>query len=127
MGWFYASGATRRDVIHELTKEQSRPRGGHFRTLRHATAGNVLWAVHDSHVDGESKLWIGCYLLHRSHDCGWGYKPMDETQHPYYYTCPLAYLRMVEVECMPWRQGVSEYWADRAKKRARRQQWITGM
>lgn len=127
MGWYYTLGATRADTIRELTEEQVRPRGGHFRTIRHTTAGNVLWAVHESHNGEEAKLFIGCYLLGRGRGGSWGYKPMDESMHPYYYTCPLAYLRMVEVECMEWRHGVSAYWARRAKKRASKgkQQWIT--
>jgi hypothetical protein len=41
---------------------------------------------------------------------------MSEQVHPYYYSCPLAYLDMVpEVKCEEWRALVREYHANTQK------------
>lgn len=72
--------------------------------------------------------WIGCDLLqyHKGTD-GWGYKPLEESCGPYYWSCPLGYLTMVpEVSTdelvaaginQEWRAGVREYHAIALVKR----------
>lgn len=70
-----------------------------------------------------TERWIGCDLLEYSkRDEGWGYKDMDESMHPYYYSCPLSYLDMVPVVgSEEWRQGVREYHQrQRAKRQAKK-------
>jgi len=121
MGWYYTLGATRKDIIAEITAEQSRPDGGHFKTIRKCTAGNVLWALHESKVGDDTQTWIGCYLLTNggNHE-GWGYKPMEEAMGPFYYTCPLIYLELAPVANQEWRDGVREYWDHRKQRAARR-------
>jgi hypothetical protein len=46
---------------------------------------------------------------------------MDESFHPYFYSCPLGYLRLVPIEtfggCKEWRESVLEYHAERKAKR----------
>lgn len=135
MGWHYQR-VTRAELIDELTRdrEHTRPDGVHVRIQRLArcTVGNVLWTVWESTftLDGAetepSKRWIGCDLLARIGDGIWGYKPMDELMHPYYYSCPLSYLEMVPIERYggepDWRAGVREHHARRAEaRRAKRQ------
>jgi hypothetical protein len=60
--------------------------------------------------------FIGCHLLQRSVETrygrkvvSWGYKSMDESVHPYYYSCPLSYLDEVPAECGEWRDKVRLY------------------
>jgi len=58
--------------------------------------------------------WIQCDLLQysRSND-GWGYKDMEESMHPYFYSCPLGYLAKVPIKTFggneEWRKGVRSY------------------
>lgn len=127
MGWYYTHGATRKDVIAELTPaEISREGGGCFRTLRHCCRGNTLYALHQSVLpDGSSTKWIGVYLMQRSSD-GWGHKPMDESMHPYNYACPLSYLDEADEpaneDAANWRAKVRLFAAAKAKQDAKRPQ-----
>jgi len=41
---------------------------------------------------------------------------MCESMHPYYYSCPLAYLDAVPVACEEWRQLVLQYHAKQARR-----------
>ncbi len=65
-----------------------------------------------------TERYIGCDLLRCERGYGWGYKDLCESVHPYYYSCPLAYLEMVPVACETWRERVREYHA-RQKRRLR--------
>lgn len=116
MGWYYEYGASRKNVIAELTKGWTAKNGSSNKTIRKSTAGNVLWTVEETTTpEGEAKRFIGCYLMQRS-DIGWGYKPMCESMGPYYYTCPKSYLDLVPVACQSWRDGVKAYWKKRSRK-----------
>ncbi len=117
MGWSFTMDATRADIIGERIEAwSSETHAG--RTLRHCTKGNVLWTVWEftDKRAGTTELDIGCDLLQGYPGYGWGYKNMGESMHPYYYSCPLAYLEMVPVACDKWREGVYEYHA-RQKRR----------
>ena len=54
----------------------------------------------------------------------WGYKDMEESMHPYYYSCPLSYLELVPIDQYggnaAWRAGVQQYHALQAEKRLQR-------
>ena len=111
MGWYYQHGS-RKDLVDALTKD---PRGpeGRCKCLAHCLRGNMLWSVWDS----PSGRWIGCDLLHRAGDGMWGHKPMDESVHPYYYTCPLKYLELVpEVANEQWRSNVVAHHEERLRR-----------
>lgn len=132
MGWYYGYNQTRASVIEELTPAEKVSEGGTFKTLRKFTSGNTLWTVHETTLNGaEPERWIGCYLLSRGTGDGWGYKPMEESMHPYYYSCPLAFLDEVPETSRganpKWREGVRKYHAERnarlAARRARRKAW----
>ena len=125
MGTYYTYGATRKSTIADLTpKPQDREDGGYFKTLKHCCCGNVLWAVHESKAkrDGvfETVRFIGCYLMMPGRN-GWGYKPMDEYMHPFYYSCPMSYLGLAPLDTSSpcadnskeWREGVQDYWMQR--------------
>lgn len=113
MGWYYTHGASRADIIREITE----PQASGLVTVRKFTSGNTLWTVHD----GPSGRWLGCYLLSRSRD-GWGYKPMEESMGPYYYSCPLAFLAEAPIACPEWRDGVRKYHAERNARLALRRE-----
>lgn len=114
MGTYYTTGATKADIIRELTENYTGGFGT-TTTLKKCIKGNVLWTVKKKSFIGNDgnecilqQPWIGCYLL-SFHDGNWGYKPLDERMHPYYYNCPLSYLDMCEVECQEWRDKVRDH------------------
>ena len=123
MGWLYPYGSTRRTLIQERTEGWERTNSdGVIITstcLAHCYRGNtfsgVLWAVwertftQDGAETSPKQRWIGCDLLRYQVD-GWGYKDMDESMGPFYYSCPLKYLRMVPLDVYggnaEWREQV---------------------
>lgn len=124
MGWTYPYGASRRDIIEELTPRERLGENGYiFRTLRHCCRGNVLYAVHESGMPGETRKWIGVALMQRS-EGSWGYKPMSEDMGPCYHNCPLSYLDLADEpdhECAKeWRAEVRRQAARRKAQNAKR-------
>ena len=130
MGTYYTLGASRADVIAELLTTQpymnAENKTIQRRILAHCLKGNVLWTVNEVLIDGAlADRWIGCDLLvcyRRNGATTWGYKPMDEDSHPYYYTCPLRYLDLASPHdgsqySTEWREKVRAYWAEVATRR----------
>jgi len=122
MGWLFIRGASKADVIRNLTApEENEAR--YWESIAHCVRGNVLWAVVEIRYKQEnrrSKRFIACYLLER--DGGeWGYKDMEESMHPYYYSCPLKYLDMAPAANEKWRAEVRKYHAERNRKFAKGQ------
>lgn len=120
MGWYF-SHQSRSELIAELVAPQETERTT-AKVITHALRGNVLWSVvemtvkaESAHRDlppGQSLRYIRCDLLERSHG-QWGYKPLDESMHPYYYSCPLSYLDLAPEQSADWRAGVRAYHARR--------------
>lgn len=125
MGTYYTQGATRADIIREITAPtrigpyppiEGAVKGART-TIAKATKGGTLYAVHeDTYPDGKTERWIGVYLLSKAKDCGWGYKPMDESVHPYQYDCPLAFFALAPaVQCQRWRDETRRHHAARQR------------
>lgn len=116
MGWYF-SHQSRSELIAELIAPQETERAS-VQVLAHALYDNVLWSVvevtakvegvHRNLSPGESLRYIRCDLLDYSGG-QWGYKPLDESMHPYYYSCPLNYLDMAPEQSADWRAGVRAY------------------
>lgn len=117
MGWLFTHGATRADIISRCTGLEDNEHG-RWTTLSYCTKGNVLWSVVEwlRKDTGETKCFIACHLLAPHKAFGWGYKNMDESMGPYYYSCPLAYLDMAPEACPEWRQGVRDWHARMSRK-----------
>ena len=122
MGWYYTHGASRSDIITELTHEQV-TEDRVFRTLRKCFRGNTMYTLHEGGKPGETKKWLGVYLLQRS-SSGWGYKPMSEDALPYYFDCPVSYLDEADPatteNAKEWRQTVRDSAAKRAAKKPKK-------
>lgn len=112
MGWLFTHAAGKADIIRELiAPEENETR--RWETIAHCVRGNVLWAVIEITYKQEhrgNKRFIACYLLAKENGCGWGYKAMDESMHPYYYSCPLKYLDMAPVANADWRTKVRHHY-----------------
>jgi len=100
---FYPHCDTRDKLVKELTQPFE-----NYVCLAHTCRGNILWSVWEI---GGNKRIIRCDKMQNGGaDHGWGFKGMDESVHPYYYTCPQKYLKMVpEVTNQEWRDTVMEY------------------
>jgi hypothetical protein len=110
MGWLFTHAASKADIIRELiAPEENETR--RWETIAHCVRGNVLWAVVEITCKQEHrrKRFIACNLLAREKGCGWGYKAMEESMHPYYYSCPLNYLDMAPVANADWRSMVHSH------------------
>lgn len=115
MGWYFSNG-TRENLIRELIEPRNDERV-RAEVLAYSLRGNVLWSVIrvtaketrcGELAPGETSSYIRCDLLQRSGQ-NWSYKPLEESMHPYYYTCPLRYLKMAPVKCAEWRKRVRAY------------------
>ena len=117
MGWYFRR-CSRDDLIRELIQPSETDRA-RTDVVAHCVSDDVLWSVvrvtaRQAGVMnlsiGQSCSYIRCDLLAR-HGNEWGYKPMEESMHPYYYNCPLAYLELAPVQCPEWRERVRAYHA----------------
>lgn len=93
MGTFYTNGATKADIVDQILK------GLHNHLVDYCMKSEggeeILWTVTKGEHDGETYQLISCYLL-REAPCGWGYKPLDETMGPCYYSVPREWLDKYE-------------------------------
>lgn len=106
MEWYF-SHRTRAQLVKNLTEQGE---GG--QTLAYKIVNEsgqvILWAVQQcspDHPEYPNQVFISCYLLGTSGRLH-GYRPMDESMHPYFYSCPIRYLAMAPVRCQAWRDGV---------------------
>lgn len=79
MGTYYTYGATRADVIREVTAE--------YKLATTKVVGNIVWGIFTTE---KGMKVIGCFKLVKARE-GWGHKPMDESMGPYFFSCPLAF------------------------------------
>lgn len=137
MGWLFKAGMSRQDLIAENTKDWERTKddGTVIKSacLAHCFRGGafsgVLWSVWERTFAKEgqptepAQRWIVCDLL-RYEQGAWGYKDMDESMHPFYYSCPLKYLDLVPLEQFggnaEWRNLVRQNHARNTQKRQAR-------
>lgn len=125
MGWTFSTW-TREGMIRELVASQE-SESYRREVVEYTLVDDVLWSViritAKQHgflgLDaGEAACFIGCDPL-RSEDGEWGYTPLAEVDHPYYYSCPLHYLDMAPVQCAEWRKRVRAHHADAEARRNR--------
>jgi len=125
MGWYYPNHChTKRDLIKDIMKGWKSKSMSSY-PVAWCVRGTTLWSVWEiyTRVTGTIERYIRCDLTSKMiNDGPWGYKDMDESMHPYYYSCPEKYLKMTRVLSKKWREGVREYHAASKAKRARRKQ-----
>lgn len=114
MGWL-SGWDSKRELIAHLRDEFREDGPSTYRIVRDSTVGNHFWFVAEHKQSGERS--IGLCLLRGGHrdtlglGCGpWGYKDMSESAGPYYYDCPLAFLKLAPVVAnAEWREEVVAY------------------
>jgi hypothetical protein len=142
MGWLITKQNRKEMIASRIMGHTSRKPGTELvvvtECLRSCYRGNaytgVLWKVmqttiHDFSSPGNKRTkvtkWIGLDLLcYNKASHGWGYKDMDESVGPHYYSCPLSYLDVVpqpeSTFCRDWRDKVRAYHAIRQEARIAR-------
>lgn len=93
MGYLFYSN-NRAKLVADLTEKAKAKR----------VVGSTLFAVFHNAEKGID--FIGVFLLRQSQG-QWGYKAMDEDQHPYYYGCPESILKLstcMEPSAVAWRE-----------------------
>jgi hypothetical protein len=134
MGWLFREDITRKELIADITKSWERQSGDMLvqteclaKCFRGGSFSGVLWAVLERRFikNGEDveprQRWITCDLIQYRRDSGWGYKNLEESMHPYYYSCPIKYLNMVPIDeyggNAEWRKEVIEHHQRQREKR----------
>jgi hypothetical protein len=100
MGWDYRVHPCKKaDIIKDCLNSVA------LNLIKKSIQGNELWAIWERR-DGIK--FIVVYLLDNRNG-RWGYKEIAESEDPYYYKCPLSFLKLVPVVNQVWRDGVIEY------------------
>lgn len=108
MGWLFTLGATRAEIIEKCTRSWTSGEGVQYTCLTHTCRGNTLWSLWERRQrDGQVTKLIFCDLLKSSPDgYGWGYKSLQESEGPAYYSCPISYLDQAPPTNPGWREKV---------------------
>jgi hypothetical protein len=131
MGWtFMPKGWTKVDLIKDLTRDwiDTKEDGSKVKTgcLAKRCVGDELWTVWEKKTLGPGPKfaqatvdrYIILFLL--EHSDSWGYKAMDESVHPYFYGCPISYLKKApHVRNQEWRDEVQAQHERRKPKLSR--------
>lgn len=122
MGWLFKHGATRRDIIEEVTGPQTNEAGHKWNTIKRAAVGNNLWAVIEhAEPNGKTDRYIMLFKLAKSRE-GWGYKDIGEDCGPYEHDCPLSFFDLAPLAdddksyARDWRERVRQAHARRNQK-----------
>lgn len=105
MGWMLSySWPNKKVLVNYLTSP--RRLGDNNKLLASSVRGNHHWYVVERADSGER--FIGLDLMSFKKGEG-GYKDMCESMGPYYYDCPLKFLKMVPVANAEWREKVRAF------------------
>lgn len=109
MGTYFTKGANKAAIVAECI-ESWETDACRATCLQHCVRGECLWSVwrYFDKAANAAETIIKLDLL-QSDPYGWGYKPMDESVHPYYYSCPLSYLEMAPPVNEQWRANVRAF------------------
>lgn len=98
--WF-----TKSDVVNDLNKISPPNK----LIASHSTHG-ILWQVVEIvQPSGKIVNIIVCNLIEKRDGKFW-VKTLDESSHPYYYSCPMNFLALAPIQSKEWREKVINYW-----------------
>lgn len=104
MGWLFPHECTSKGSLVDLVIGNWKSAG--YNILATKKVGKGLWIL--GQPTQCTHPIIAFYLMERAQGT-WGYKDMDESMHPYYYDCPVAWLEKAPVASQDWRDGVIAY------------------
>jgi hypothetical protein len=115
MGTYYSMSNTKKEEVAIILSECE---GNGNKVLKHSLRGNCLWIL----LDCKGLNLILLYLMQAPPrgESGWGYRPYDESAHPFYYSCPLSYLASAPVQKQEWRDRVIAWHDKRNKSKAKK-------
>jgi len=124
MGWYYTKNANKEDIIKQILDPIRENDNLVDHRVVYEDDCHVLWTVEKGEKDGHPYQFIGCYLIqsiiNRLHGLiDWGYKPMDETMGPYYYSVPQEWLDKYPFIAIPEHESLKKYseeWRIRVRK-----------
>ncbi|MCP4126781.1 MAG: hypothetical protein GY753_06935 [Gammaproteobacteria bacterium] len=105
MGSFFTDGASRRDIIDELSEAWTHPETGTTNTtVARYLRGYTMYAVHEIADKDKTKVerYACVYLLMQDRSGWWGYKPLEERCGPCYYDMPKKHLLMLTPTDHKW-------------------------
>ena len=112
MGTYYSVSNTKQEEVASILSDCV---GNGNKVLKHSLRGNCLWIL----LDCKGLNLILLYLMQAPPrgESGWGYRPYDESAHPYYYSCPLSYLAAAPVQKQEWRDYVIAWHAKQKNRK----------
>jgi len=107
--------ATREELIERLLSSR------HHETVASHLVEDRLWAVKRYVRNGAECKYIALFVLYPFPPNEYGYKDMDESQHPFHYDCPLSFIDMTEPyqplgSASEWRAAVRSFHAGASRK-----------
>jgi hypothetical protein len=104
MGWsVHYAWQSKDDVISGITTSCE-----YFDIVSHSVRGNVVWTLEFNKNKGQHR--IGCYLLeYRKEDKCYATKSLTEADGPFFYSCPLKFLKAAPEINPSWRAGVRAF------------------
>jgi len=133
MGWTSIWGASRKDIVEDVTKG-SDYNGVIAKCLKKCYKGSSLWTLWEmiKKETGEKHNFICEFMLGKCGD-DWGYKDVDESMGPSNESCPILYIRDSELVkaddtkrnyAFNWRKRVVEYNVRKANLKGQNPRWI---
>jgi len=110
MGWYGTPNASRQDIIDEILADLQDQLQEHAVVVEDGTT--VLWGVVKGTRGGNEYQYIVCYLITCEQGC-WGYKPMDESMGPCYYSVPKHWITRYPCIAPGSNTGFSQDWRDK--------------
>ncbi len=101
MGWLFPLHTITKKLLVDQVKADWQASGYTIHSTKAVAKG--LWIL--GTTKGSDKPIIVFYLMEKAQGV-WGYKDLDESMHPYYYDCPVAWLAEAPVASPAWRDGV---------------------
>ena len=74
--------------------------------IKKAIKGNLLWALWQRVESGDYFIKLDIIHFIRGNPGYYVYKPLGEGDHPYYYSCPLSFLKIAKPVNLEWREKV---------------------
>lgn len=100
MGWLFPyHTTTKASLVNDVTNDIIA--AGHTINATKSVGKGLWMLVTPKNLD---KPIIVFYLMEKHGT--WGYKDMDESAHPFFYDCPLAWLDKAPILSQAWRDGV---------------------